>query len=66
MDCFLQVVPPAECMAMGMRAPQTPMELIRALECALTTVEISKINISKAHQLHSRPSYSFTWVASKP
>lgn len=42
MDQFLQALPPEECMAIRMRAPQTPTDLVGTLECALATLGLSK------------------------
>lgn len=41
-DWFLRALPPEECMAAGMRAPQTPVELVDTLEHTLLNLDLSK------------------------
>lgn len=49
-DRFLRIMPPEECMAIRMKAPKTPTELVGALKCTLATLNVSKQEATKPQQ----------------
>lgn len=66
MDHYLQLLPPMDYMAIGMRAPKMPDELVRTLKCALATMEITKQEATKYNQAHARHLHSLSWAKMEP
>lgn len=63
-DRFLCGLPPAESLAIGMRAPQMPATLVDTLECALAALEISQPSTQGG--AHRPPRHQYTPVWNNP